>query len=753
MPIAVLRSLTGMMSSAIRLARRSPRGLRITRLGSGGGVAPGEALEPRQLFAIAIAPVAAGASATTLGASLLVPNTGLTITGGTYVGANDQGGTFTGFDLSPTGQLTLQDGVLLSTGLANNALPPNDAPNTTTALNTPGDADLNALTGLTTVDANSLTLTFTAVPGTQSIMFDFVFGSEQFAEFVGAFFNDTFAAYLDGTQISFDLSGEPFSIRNGFFAVDNLNGNFEVEYDGLTPRLRTRAPLNMLPTHTLKFVIGDAVNATFDSGVFLSRLQGSAVAAGSASLTEVPQTGEVEFASAAYSIEEGAGTATILVNRVGGTSGQVSVNYAVTAGTATDLLDFTAVTGTLFFADGQVSQTFTFPILQDALTEGDETVQMTLSAPADTNLGTSSVVTLSILDDERALYFEPKVYVIDETAGTVTLTVARSGLLTGIATINYATSDGADPLNFTLPSGLTGPVNPATQNADYLPRSGTIVFAEGQRTQTITVPIVGDFVDIESALEGFTVTLSNPAGSAAPIGVGVQGSAVVIIQNVDRPPSVFDITAFAPAGRIEALYLQVQDPLQADRVLDPSNYRLFQHAERRFNAQGARKRVAISTVQYSADLKTITIRPKNVLKNNVFYEVAIRGNFESGVISTTNEPLDGNFDRIAGIDFTLGDDFVGYFGRGTRLQYFDRDGDRVLLGAAGGGVIEVFRDITRNARQVRYLGAVPSASAVYGSITPARRSSDRVTVIDTLLLNGAMNFLGTPFNVTYLIPA
>jgi hypothetical protein len=114
-------------------------------------------------------------------------------------------------------------------------------------------------------------------------------------------------------------------------------------------------------------------------------------------LSVIP-AGVVAFNAAAYSVNESAGTATITVTRTGGSSGVVSVNYAVTAGTA-GAADFTASTGVLTFAEGETSKTFNVAILTDTTFELAETVTLTLSSPANgTVLGTQSTATLSILD-------------------------------------------------------------------------------------------------------------------------------------------------------------------------------------------------------------------------------------------------------------------------------------------------------------------------------------------------------------------
>ena len=747
---AVLRSLTGMFDSATSLVR--PRHGRRARLNKAAPRVTGtvaEPLEERRLFALVVNPLPASASATTLGAALLLPNTGITITGGTYVGANNQGGTYSGFDTTSaqTGErLVIQDGVLLTTGLATNALGPNTAPDVGATLNTPGDTQLDGVTNNQTLDANSLTLTFTADVNTKSILFDFIFGTEQYPEFIGAFRNDTFAAFLDGANVSFDAAGRAVSLANT--QVDNRNADFNIQYDGLTPRVRTTAPLNTtLTTHTLKFVIGDADLGDFDSGVFLARLQGSSVAT-PAAITQVPSPGGVGFDQAGYTVDEAAGTATVTVLRTGGASGQVSVDYSTTpttADTATAGVDYTPVSGTIVFADGQTSQTFTVPILDDTLTEGDETLGLKLANAVDAFLAFPAASTLTIQDNERAVAFVPQSVVVNEDSGTATLTVSRTGDLTGTVTVDYVSADGPLPPEVTVPTFLGTPIDPATANQDYTPVHGTLTIPENQKTATITVPIIADFNDAENN-EALSVTLSNPVGSAAPTGLGAHSVGGIFIENVTRPPTIYDVTAFAPKGKIEALYLQVNQDFTPASVLNPANYNLFLHKEKNFNSANSRQKVAIRSVEYNATLRTITVRPMSVLKNNVFYEIDVRGTGADGLVGTNGQPLDGNIDRAAG------DDFVGYFGRGTSLLFNDHDGDQVKLGATGGGVIEVFRDVTRNARQVRYLGATPPKSAIFGKVNPAKHDSDKVTHITILLLGGANNYLANPpFSVDILI--
>jgi hypothetical protein len=109
------------------------------------------------------------------------------------------------------------------------------------------------------------------------------------------------------------------------------------------------------------------------------------------------------FSAAQYSVNEGAGTATITVKRNGGSTGAAYVQYWVTNGTAKAATDFTATKGTLTFAAGQTVKTFTVKITNDTLAEPTETINLRLnSATGGAILGTPYVATLKIIDNDSA---------------------------------------------------------------------------------------------------------------------------------------------------------------------------------------------------------------------------------------------------------------------------------------------------------------------------------------------------------------
>ena len=109
----------------------------------------------------------------------------------------------------------------------------------------------------------------------------------------------------------------------------------------------------------------------------------------------------VAFSSGTYAIAEDGTSATIDVTLSATPTQAMSVQYSTSNGTATADSDYTAVSGTLSFASGETSKTFTIPIINDTVVESDETVNLTLSNPTGgATLGNPSAATLTISSDD-----------------------------------------------------------------------------------------------------------------------------------------------------------------------------------------------------------------------------------------------------------------------------------------------------------------------------------------------------------------
>ncbi|WP_426446133.1 Calx-beta domain-containing protein [Paenibacillus sp. S-38] len=209
------------------------------------------------------------------------------------------------------------------------------------------------------------------------------------------------------------------------------------------------------------------------------------------------QPGEFQLESDAYTAEEGSGTASIRVLRSGGADGEAAVDYRIEGGTAAEGADYGGTGGQLYFGDGETEKSIEVPITDDAVHEADEQFSVTLtSASNGAVLGSTvrSVVTIQDNDPAGRIEFSAYTKTAYEEDGTVSLTVTRSGSTNEAASVLYATKDY---------SALAG--------RDYRAAIGTLEFAAGEASKTLTVTLLDD--GIKEYYEYFAVELSNPSGA------------------------------------------------------------------------------------------------------------------------------------------------------------------------------------------------------------------------------------------------
>src|SRR5437588_9437511 len=113
-----------------------------------------------------------------------------------------------------------------------------------------------------------------------------------------------------------------------------------------------------------------------------------------------PVGGFVQFALPQFDVIESAGAVTVTLTRGGDTSTAASVSYTTADGTATQKGDYIFAAGTLSFAPGETSKSFTVLIINDAYQEGTETFNVSLSNPVGTALGARTTATVAIFDDD-----------------------------------------------------------------------------------------------------------------------------------------------------------------------------------------------------------------------------------------------------------------------------------------------------------------------------------------------------------------
>lgn len=181
-------------------------------------------------------------------------------------------------------------------------------------------------------------------------------------------------------------------------------------------------------------------------------------------LTDLTSVGTVQFSQATLSGGEAVGQriVNLVVTRTGGSDGAVTATCSVSGGTA-DAADFTLTTGSVSWASGeQGPRECRVTVIDDALDEPDETVQLTLAVTSGPSpLGSPSVATITITDDDEpppggTVQFGQAELSGGEAAGQrvvvipVTRTGGSAGAVTGTCAVTGGTADSAD---FTLTIG------------------------------------------------------------------------------------------------------------------------------------------------------------------------------------------------------------------------------------------------------------------------------------------------------------
>jgi len=196
------------------------------------------------------------------------------------------------FDANGT-NIGLDKGIILTTGtIYNNGKGPHGPNNDGGAgqdNNQPGSALLTALIGGTpTYDASILEFDFEAI--VDSISFRYVFGSEEYLEYVGSTYNDVFGIFISGPGIvgtellttlpNLDVvsinnvnpnSNSQYYQENGDGSQAPYNSsNTYIQYDGFTKNTVARKTgLQTGETYHLTIAIADAGDGILDAGLFV----------------------------------------------------------------------------------------------------------------------------------------------------------------------------------------------------------------------------------------------------------------------------------------------------------------------------------------------------------------------------------------------------------------------------------------------------------------------------------------------------
>ncbi len=333
------------------------------------------------------------ATTTTLTPQQLVTNVllgpGVIASNIVYTGAPDAIGFFNG-GMTGITPLNIDSGVVMTTGtVLNNGNGP-QGPNISTGAGTdnlqPGDAYLTSIAGANTF--NAAILEFDFIPMADSVKFRYVFGTDEYMEYVSGGFADVFAFVLSGVSVPLaptNIALIPSTTNpvtaltvnannNPQYYVDNENPPGTcVQYDGFTVVLTAQYPVQCGETYHIRLAIADALDGIVDAGVFLE--------AGSFTTGQVNLATEISYGSNNDStLYEGCGQACIILARTGSTAQTDTISLTI-SGTAVNGVDYVpTLPSTVIFQPGQDSIVICISAVQDGNPEGLETLIINSSA-------------------------------------------------------------------------------------------------------------------------------------------------------------------------------------------------------------------------------------------------------------------------------------------------------------------------------------------------------------------------------------
>ncbi len=202
-----------------------------------------------------------------------------------------------GYFQKSTSNFPIDEGIILTTGIASSAMGPNNTGNKSDLMIIgASDPDLSAISGEDMNDAAILEFDF--VPAGNTMEFKYMFSSEEYLEYVQTSFNDAFGFFLSGPGISgpyqnnavnlavlpngdpvtintihpagINIAGQPYPAKNEEYYLDNPQPSVTYQFDGGTVVLTATYTVVPCQTYHIKLSVADAFDQEFDGAVFLA---------------------------------------------------------------------------------------------------------------------------------------------------------------------------------------------------------------------------------------------------------------------------------------------------------------------------------------------------------------------------------------------------------------------------------------------------------------------------------------------------
>ena len=288
----------------------------------------------------------------------------------------------------------LNSGLLLTSGNALNALPPNSKRDKGTKIYGSSTSGLY----------DKQYIEFDIIPSSNELRFKYVFGSEEYDEYVEDLYNDKFEISIIGNEFgswynfaTVPNSGLPVSVgtingnKNSQLYNSNLLNSNVMEYDGYTNVLTARVNVSPCKKYKIRVLIADQRDSFYDSGIFIE---------GKIESDNTTPIYSVEYENTRFdSIIEQCNNAKINIFRPSNLSLNNDLNiYLTYSGTAELNTDYvTSSTNQIKIQKGQNKAEITLEVITDYSAEMLENIKIELSLC--TNKETNfSTITIPIID-------------------------------------------------------------------------------------------------------------------------------------------------------------------------------------------------------------------------------------------------------------------------------------------------------------------------------------------------------------------
>jgi gliding motility-associated-like protein len=362
----------------------------------------------------------------------------------TIICANTAYGLYTGGDGSGLG---LEKGLVMTSGSVGNVSQPATF-FTSVNNNFPGDADLDFLSDTLSTGAASQDACIVEVDvfvASEELQFEYVFGSEEYPDFINSTtFVDIFALLISGpgingspnmnnqvnmavlpnaagtqvqiTDVNHEQNWEFY--RNNEFgqAANAVYGGLTSDFMGVKKSLTASYPVIPCNTYHLKFAIADRGDGSYDSGVFIGEIRG-----GAPDITLKSDKGVESL------IEGCTGDKDSILIEVAGDIEEAIPYTVILGGSAIPNQDYltTLINGqTIIFSPDNLIEKFPIIPISDGLSEGIDTITITLTREFDCGV-------FPVIEYEVYILDEPNVQI---NGGLDTATLCSDGELQLIAT-------------------------------------------------------------------------------------------------------------------------------------------------------------------------------------------------------------------------------------------------------------------------------------------------------------------------------